>query len=490
MPVPITVGSTRSQARGASPRPGQFGFIDEVLDREDVWNFAESLPCWKPGDNGRPAKYPSFVMVLFFLLASRTGGLNQVNRDLCDPFDDRKVLWEYIRGALESHFPHHKGMQPGAGPPSRFNYMYFANKIASDRALGDRIEEDLEAIFVAIAEDAGNLNDHEGSLANPAQSRTATGDGVVLAGLYTQFPAGSQFVVPHTGEIRDHRFDPDLNEYTTGDKRQVSGHKLVPITLHGGYENEVFFLSCSYQFPEDGGEMSVARRALARLNRLTANIQAVVWDKAFHGVDEDFVASLGYQGASKVSLVAGEAKSRLVEIREVPGVGRIQIYGIGGAPHVKVMNQGKEGFVRLVKGQPKFPKDKAGKRTKYCYWTIPDSPEVPLEMRGYKFLLRHSTNNEDRASGLNRAEVIRTLPEGDPAFEAIYNLRPGAESGNSFLEQRLPRGNANGTRAPSKGAGRVRFEMLLHCFAFNIEASMVNKRRRTRNAELPVPLAA
>ena len=51
--------------------------------------------------------------------------------------------------------------------------------------------------------------------------------------------------------------------------------------------------------------------------------------------------------------------------------------------------------------------------------------------------LRHLNNDEDAAEKLNRTEVYRGIPRGDPDFDRVYARRADAESINRALEDTL-----------------------------------------------------
>lgn len=93
-------------------------------------------------------------------------------------------------------------------------------------------------------------------------------------------------------------------------------------------------------------------------------------------------------------------------------------------------------------------------------------------LRGAAVSIRFHTNDEDRGKGLNRAEVLRPIPEGDPDWRKLYGLRPGAESINRWFKERLRDG-----RAPAVGRERQHFALLCGAIYNNFKALLARHDR-------------
>ena len=56
-----------------------------------------------------------------------------------------------------------------------------------------------------------------------------------------------------------------------------------------------------------------------------------------------------------------------------------------------------------------------------------------MHLRGAELRVRLNTNDDDRRQRLNRAEVLRAIPEGDPDWDVVHRGRPISETRNSQI---------------------------------------------------------
>jgi hypothetical protein len=99
--------------------------------------------------------------------------------------------------------------------------------------------------------------------------------------------------------------------------------------------------------------------------------------------------------------------------------GEIDDYAVAGAAGVVAIANGEEHFiaaerVRTIKGVTV-----AGTQRHHNQYRLPDDPRLAPHLRGAELILRLPTNQQDRDRGLNRAEVLRQIPEGDPDWDTV-----------------------------------------------------------------------
>ena len=92
--------------------------------------------------------------------------------------------------------------------------------------------------------------------------------------------------------------------------------------------------------------------------------------------------------------------------------------------------------------------------------------------------VRLNTNEDDRKRGLNRAENIRAIPEGEPDWARICKLRPMSEGRNSNSKHRQ-----SWDLAPAVGRPRQRSALLFGHLFKNFKAYLTYCRR----VGLPLP---
>jgi hypothetical protein len=459
--------------RDQRPKPGQLDVLRVLVSLPTLHREAATLPSWKPGDDGRPNEHPPVVHLIFGIMAWVWGSFRATEREFSQP-----EVWGIVSTALAQQFPEFRCFQPDGTPIDRFDHRRYREKVTLDDETFDLLCEAVLQDAVDLALELGMLDKSVGGTETHMHpSRVVSGDGTVLAPRYKAAPGDVQ-VDRETGEIVQKLHDPDVGHYTTGDKRRVSGTKWVITQAANGHEDErVIFTLTNQPKGHPGGEAAIGVRDAKRIKALAPGMQGLNWDKAMRGTNMDELYDAGLQTIVKVALVNGQAKSRRVGWHEArrgtTPVGKVEVFAIGGVPHIPVPVAGKVVPVRLEKEQVFHRRNRGGSTREYTRYQIPDAAPVPQRLRNAKVTMRMNGRCVGDDPSLNRSEVLRTVVEADTVEWARLNYgRPGTESTNSWLKDRLSK-----RRAPSVGIRRQKFDLLCAQLYNNVRALIAYRRR-------------
>lgn len=466
----------RRDAPGLSPPE-----IAEVLATwEPLHSIAAQFRHWQPGDPGRPPDVPPAAILLFATMIWACGSERKVERMF-----RHRASWEPVRSALAHRHPDYRGLQPGAAPISRSEYRRFRDTYGIHPPALDEFRSSFRSEMCSQIQGMGAFDPNLGSLSHPAPENLVTGDGTVIKPRFKAGPGDVQ-VDSATGAIEQRRHDPDAAWYKTGDGQTVRGVKFGMVEGRLPAEHERVILDV---FPVETGagkdEAARAMESIGKLARLLPALSGVVWDMALRGTHIDELYQEGLLSVVKVARVRGAAKSQQIGAHTVTrggqAVGSVTVFAINGAPHVEVIAAGQKHPVRLERAQILRRKNKRLGWRWYCIFTVPDDALVPSHLRNGQLELRLHTNDSDRARKLNRAESLRPISEGDVDWRRLYALRPGAESINRWVKEKL-----RDSRAPAVGRARQHFALLCCGLLNNVAAVVAHLRRRG----LPLPGSA
>jgi len=447
-----------------------------MAEWEPLHSMARRVHHWQPGDPGRPPDVPPAAAILFGVMALAMGSERKVERMLRHP-----ATWEPVRVALESRYSLFRGLRPSAPPMTRSEFRRYRDGYG----LGAAIPE-FRAVFrvemTQLAQDMGMFDQSAGSHTHPAPQNMLVGDGTVMRPRFDAAPGDMQLDAV-TGAIEQKPFDPDAGWYMTGDKRRVYGTKFGFIEGWTPHDGERVILDVFDVETVPGGDE--ASRALESIEHLAAKLpgaQGVVWDMALRGKHVDRLYQIGLLSVVKVARVKGGPKSPNIGQYEARCADRatriVSVFAIAGAPHIMEIAAGQEHPILLQRREIRARKNQDGSWRWYGEFRVPDAPAVRGALRGAAITIRLHTNDEDDVKGLNRAEVLRPIPEGDPDWRKLYGLRPGAESINRWFKERLRDG-----RAPAVGRERQHFALLCGAIYNNFKALLARQDR----LGLPLP---
>lgn len=426
-------------------------------------------------ERGRP---PGFPPEAYLIYAAIMGYARCSDRDaeqlLQDPYQ-----WEPIRQELWTRFPEYPRLAPGGIGPSRRDFWRWQDGVASSAPLLNTLLDRFVELACQQALQMGLFDPDRTDFNKPDLRDLFIGDGTVAKAMYDASPGDVQLNL-ETGELEQIRFDPDASRQirkSVDDEVEISdtvGTHYGLIHATTGHPNEVLLLDL-FHVPQGPGssEAKVSIRRLERLTHLLPGAKGALWDKAMHGKERDQSYAFGLPIHAKVTLGQGKRpKEALIEMSEVRAsgklVGSLPLVGVGGAGHVRVTVRGEEHHVRLIPTKTLRRRNLGGRGRAWRHmqeYRVPDDPRIPKRFRGGTIRTRLDTTDDDRKRGINRAENLRPVAEGDRLWEIVGGPRARAESLNSKLKHRWVN-----RRIPAMGVGRQTVRLLGFGIALNWEA--------------------
>lgn len=451
----------------------------------------EAQPNGRRTSAGRPLELPPELMVLFGVTTFAWAD----NDRKAQAFMQHSQIWEPTRAHFNAFYPAYKGLQPGSRGPSRWQFHRWYTKCAENR-------EALKAVYTAFQTVLCDLSLRMG-IADPDRHSpsatdlrdTAIADGTNVKARLSAAPGDMQ-VDRETGEIEQIPYDPgNTHQWRKGVddepvRSDAAGTPFGIVQVTTGHTEESFPVAI-YEVPTGPGhsEMKASMAALADLKaNYLPGIDALLYDKAAHGVDIDAALAIGVHIHARVSLAdekRGIPKQRLTDVglpahRDGEQVGTVDIMAIGGAAHILV-HLGNEQIPVLLEPQQVHERRSRNSVAITRVWRtygIPDDAPVPKHLRGATVDIRHNTNEADRAAGLNRAEVLRLIAEDHPDWPAVAQ-RNRAECMNQLIKHRWP-----DKRGPALGPERKRLRLMFGTIAIAVQAA-VRFEQRTGIEVLP-----
>lgn len=428
---------------------------------------------------GRPPSLPPEVMVVFGFTTALVPGDRKVERFLREHY-----VWEPIRAHFFSIFPEYSGLQSGSRGPTRSQFQRWYTKIAEDQAQLAMLLESFERIAIDQARNMDLFDPGRASPTRPDPRDTLIGDGTTLRSRFRAVQGDMQ-VDRDTGEIGQRRFDPDaaLQHRKSDDgeviRSDVAGTQFG--ALHGttGEPGENVIVSL-FHVPSGPGR-SEAASTLAELGRLKSTVlpgvDHVLYDKAMRGKHIDAAFQAGMQIHARVAKIqGGRAKERLVDTgveakQNGIEVGAVDVSALRGAACIRVPVGIEMALILLEPGQVRQRPNANGTIRIYREYRIPSDPRVPSHLRGAVVNLRHSSNEADRARGLNRPEVLRLIAEDHDNWPFVAQ-RSRAESLFEQIKNRW-----QDKRAPAVGKERQLLRLMFAALGINHRACLTFERR-------------
>jgi hypothetical protein len=483
----------------SSVAPGTLERIRAVLGHRGIYELGATITWDKTV--GRPSQHPPYVLLAFATLARLTRSIIRVEVDLAEP-----VLWEFTRTQMITALDRH-GLDlppPGPKPPRWHHWNWLRNQyLATDEGLA-HLSRAFPAVAVAAARDIGLLHPHgPGSFTHPHRSRCVYGDQTSIKPLYeppdairTVDPDTGQIVVrypdPHTGALQDappRRFDPDLADFH-GMGGGALTHGYVPFHARGDHPYRRVMLALDHT-PAPGMEADTALGLVGSLHREAGSgIQAVIYDRALHGVHVDTIMTrFGYLALTKMpDAPTGTEVATLAAVRGPDGR-KAKSYPLGPVSHNTVTGAcvhhlaAIDGAVVVIdldeSGDPVIvaaPTRGAVKRSRRADGRYHFNVGYTLDCPNGAFTVWLSPH-PGRAKDTARPNQLRVIPPADPDFNALHGLREDAESTHAQLRRTLLV-----NRQMSKGWHRGLVD--LYCFALYNNALTEHRALRDRQREM------
>ncbi|MDQ3765858.1 MAG: hypothetical protein M3346_00715 [Actinomycetota bacterium] len=436
--------------------------------------MASTLHHWQPGDQGPHPHVPPAVHVLYGIMCWNEGGQRGAER-----LFRSKVVWAPIRTIMDARYPGYPGLQPGAAPVSRSEFWRYCDTYAIEPCIFGALVEEFEIQAAALAKSMGMFDASAGSVTHPARQNVLVGDGTVLRPR-TDAVRDQLQVDMRTGIVEQKRYEPDASFFKTGDGTTVvRGTKFGFVESRLPHVNERVILGV-FNVPAGKGhsEAAEALKVIDRAQDRLPESQAVAWDMAMRGTHADRMYQRGLQPIVKTAKSpGGKPRSRFIEVHTAKLVDgteeQLSLWAMNGGLSILVVAAGEEHLVQCERKQTYRRANARGGCRWYMDATIPDDPRVPPRLRHARIpLVRLDTTADDRKTGLNRADNLRAIHEGDADWDRLYGLRPGAESTNRWFKERL-----RDTRAPAIGVPRQHLHLVFGALFNNFRAWLAHGTR-------------
>ena len=443
-------------------------------------------PRWEVG---RPREYPGWSVLLFGALARHYRSGARAHAELHSP-----QVWGHVQTQVRNATAELGIAVPAAAAPPTWSAWATARNLhlATDSGLAAVAGIHLEQAAATAHQIGLCLPSDGGSWSHPAKTRTAYGDGTLVTPMYRPpdavrqaLPDGSvqvRYPDPVTGELLKapwRRHDPDAAEHR-GKGGPAHATNYVAWHVRGGAYYERVILTIG-RVDAPGREADTAVRLLGDIRRaLGDDLQAVVYDGAFHGVHINHIMRhYGYVVIAKPgTMTADEAAPAAVRL---PGGRAAKSFplgtwehhtSLGRCVHVLAAVNGAVSEIgldeagdplllgQLARRQVKRPRRSDGR----FHFSI--AYEVPCAADPFWAWISPHAGRVDQDA--RRAEHVRIIAAADPDGQRIVGLRSDAESHHYHFKRTLLIG-----RAMSLGWRRGLLDQ--YCFAL-LNNALVRQR--------------
>lgn len=476
---------------GRSRVPNTAETITALLHSPEIHALGELLPPrW---DVGRPREYPGWSVLLFGALARHYRSAARAHAEL-----HSSAVWTHSQSQARSAASQLGIAVPTCPAPPTWSTWATARNhhLATDEGLAAVAGVHLDQA-ADLAHDLGLcLPTGGGSWSHPAKSRTAYGDGTLVTPMYrppasvrTTLPDGSvqlRYPDPRTGELLTrppHRHDPDAVEHHgKGGPAHATNYVAWHVRGAAYYERVILTIG---RVDAPGREADTAVALLRDIRRaLGDDLQAVIYDGAFHGVHIDHVMRhYGYVVISKPGTMSAEESAP--QAVRLPGgrtakslplgtwehhtlTGRCVhlLAAVNGAVSEIGLDEAGDPLLlsQLARRQVKRPRRSNG-QFHFCVGYEVPCPADPF----WVWISPHPDRPENHA----RPENLRIIAATDPDGQRLVGLRSDAEGHHRQFKSTLLVG-----RAMSLGWRRGLLDQ--YCFALLNNALV--RHRATRRA--------
>jgi hypothetical protein len=445
--------------------------LQAVLDDEAMWLLASLVPRLDTNEPGRRRIHHESALILFMVATQIFRGHRAAARELANPDH-----WRRYQEALRRRFPSQPEIWATASTPiRRHNYAWFkarhitgrkafvrqARAIARTVAITNAAAIDLCAPQVA------------GTLTHPSAACVVGADGKVIRPRFK-----GRRLDKETGEIIG-RKDPDATYFRVGGGERVFGNKFLVASTRGDVPNQRIILDVA-RSPGERGEAAHAMDMFDELLPLMPHAEVVVYDGALRGTHLNHLMTRhGIIALARLHNSGGEQVLERhygrAEIRRPNGTTyEVDLHLRDGAPCIKDLDE--EGNVHLIPlDRLKLTRTQRTDGTWRWYMEL----GVPESYGGGTIRLRCDQMAEDEATGFNRPEHLRLIPDSDPDWQPIMGRRSDSESGNRVIDDSFWR-----ERAHSVGAPAQLFDLIGHQIQRNARAVEIHRRRQADAARL------
>ncbi|WP_407838733.1 hypothetical protein ACE1OC_23925 [Streptomyces sp. DSM 116496] len=412
--------------------------IDErfeyLVTNPDLYAVAQqALPAPRDGQAGRPLTFPPYIFFVFLCAISVFGSARGTAACLARP-----LWWEPVRRAVREFIGSDAAdALPDRGPTrSQWNY-FFQNHLK--KAVGDVRDASRDAWIQQAIAQGMMTGKSRGSWIYPEREQVIHGDATVASPPSDHTEETT--VNTETGEIRQHRVDPDASYTTEGGGRKVYGNKFlsVAVRIANTPHSRVILALESVRHKsrkrdplrEDEGTATV--RLVKYIMSKVDNLRAFTYDTALRGVHRAPLIAAGLVVYTPHH--SGNEPQPLLKYDGGDGLCSHVLYAAAGRVCERLIAvDGETLYTPLPVQELECRK---GTQTRF-YQRI----EIPCPRGNHHTRIRVDETNEDREIDpstkrrrFNRTEHLRQIAPGTPAGKRLKGFRQDSESQHSRFDQ-------------------------------------------------------
>ena len=400
-------------------------------------------PPGEPARSGPKRTWTAADMLAFSVIEITYGG-TVVAQSLISPDTaggNVGSLWDKLRCVLEACWPDHPERRLSESRPDRFKFYRFRmDYLSVETLLGFADSATGSAIDAAIH--GGCLQPRKGTGTNPDLSQCVPADETELKAIHNN----------KTRKRRDNDAKPHTNR--DGTRSTAPTTKIVVCSVRSNFKNERYPLSFDPRRDREGTEADIAIDAIERMRQLRpdAHIGAMIHDMAMYSKQMDRLLDQGIHGIAKTARTpgnkyAGRSLGKHRFKRTDGTTTTLAVQATDGSPNVFFVDS--HGHKYRVALDPRYleprKRQKNGRTVMYMYWSLPNYPLVPPDLRGATVRIQlNSTDKErDQKPHRRRTAALRAHPESHPGSAQYFGRRQDIESYFGTLKSRLPNRRAN-----------------------------------------------
>ena len=420
---------------------------------------------------GRPRRHAPQTVAFMYVLSLAMGSQKEAELYLATGNN-----WNAYRRALLAQFPDEPLLRAGAPVPTRSVIRHIKKRLGG--AEGTKIESIMKAEALVYAAEM-HIGINDGTMLMPSENAGMYGDGVVIRPM-TKYLRGDVGLNERTGEWQQRRYDPDAAFYVDGTGKRVYGNEFVQMSARTGAANEV--ITFSIHPLRKGGTDTESSLALTMAKDVKAALPGMAmihYDKALRGRaveelwDMQLMPMIGVY--DKTGLTTEEVP---LGAKTINGV-KTHLFAYRGGVCIKALDGS---FIPLTATKLVYQPNARDSYRVYCDYVVPEGAKCDTRLWGGKVSQR--MNSPEKASYIY-GEYVRAHAPGSPEWKLLYGHRSLAESVNSWMKNKLSRGE----RARSLNQTHQWIDLMITLMLRN-DQSLTLYRRRLQLARTSSPPAA
>ena len=464
--------SSRKLRRERDRRVDLHDNLRQVVGRRWFARLAEIIEEANPECRmGRPRRHAPETVAFMYVLSLAMGSQKEAEMYLATGNN-----WNAYRRALHAQFPDEPLLQAGAPVPTRSVIRHSKERMGVKEA--QRIEQIMRAEALLYAAEM-RIGINLGTMLMPSANAGMFGDGVVIRPM-TKYKRGDMVRNELTGEMQQRRYDPDATYYIDGTGKKVYGNEFVQMSARTSAANEVITFAV-HPLRKDGTETeaSIALGMVRDVKAALPGMAMVHYDKALRGRSVEELWDMQLMPMIGVYDKSGKLTEQVsLGAKSINGV-KVNLFAYHGGVCIKALDGS---FIALTATKLSYIPNSAHSYRVYCDYLVPEGANCDTRLWGGT--VRQRMNSPEKAEFVY-GEHVRAHAPGSAEWKALYGNRSLAESVNSWMKNRLTRGE----RARSLNQTHQWIDLMIMLMLRN-DQSLTLYRRRTQLARTASPPAA